>query len=255
MSRYVVLCLVVLVAACKAAPSPSAIGKKLGLCSRKTPDLDTCLRNRLQVLIPDVIKNGFPELDLLPSEPAYIKELLVQYRNGNWTADMALKNTKTYGISGVQIHRVRTQLDDPKNFHAEIDFTMPAILVEGDYKVDAKLFGIPLNTKGFFNISMTNVSATWDITGVHINKGGEDFVRVTRFSMLPEVGDLKVYGSNLIPGNEELSQAAVAFFNRYWRFVYQELLPVSNDTWGNFMKDALNLIFLRVPFKELFPEA
>ncbi|XP_067014127.2 protein takeout [Anabrus simplex] len=255
MLRNAVVCLVLLVAVCQAAPSASAIGKKLGLCSRQTPDLDVCLKKRLQFVLPDIFRNGFPELDLEPSDPAYIRELSAKYLNGNWSANIVTKNTKTWGLSRILIHNVRTQIQDTKHFHAEIDFTIPTIMTEGDYKLESTLLGIPINTKGFFNISMINITGTYDVTGVHINKGGEDYVKIQKVDMLPYVGDMKVYASNLIPGNEELSQAAITFFNQNWRFVYQELLPVVNEAWSKYMADAANLIFLRVPFKELFPEA
>jgi hypothetical protein len=44
------------------------------------------------------------------------------------------------------------------------------------------------------------------------------------------------------------------FANLYWRAFYKELLPYASEGWDEFLRGILNKMFLKVPFRTIFPE-
>ncbi|XP_067013908.2 circadian clock-controlled protein daywake [Anabrus simplex] len=248
-----VICFLAALAVCYGVTTKSIV-QEISSCHRNRPDFETCLRGKLEALLPEIGKTGVPEVGIESTDPFEIPELLVQYRNGNWSADLKITNSKTWVSDETKITDLRADINDPKRFKMGVNFFMPTLYTEGNYKVDARLL-IPIRTKGYYNITMSDIKATAEISGDHFEKDGVDYVKIKDFNMMPDVGDMKVYVSNLFPGNDELSQAALDFGNRYWRLIYKELLPFTNDQWAGQAIDTLNKVFTEVPFNELFPEA
>ncbi|KAK7869872.1 hypothetical protein R5R35_006677 [Gryllus longicercus] len=255
MLRFAVLC-AVLAAAATAAPSKTelaaAVGERLKLCGRSRSDYNECMKERLEQLLPELAETGIPEVGVPRGEPTEIPEMTVHYRNGNMSADLRIRNSRTWGAAGLKIRSVKSIVNDPEVFRFEVGYYMPRIFTEGDYKVDARLV-VPIITKGYYNITMTDVTGVWEVTGEHYKKRGQDFVRITSFKMLPEVGDMRIYASNLVPGNPELSEYLLALANQYWLPLYEQLLPDTNEAWGQIVVERMNRVFNKVPFDAMFP--
>jgi hypothetical protein len=49
-------------------------------------------------------------------------------------------------------------------------------------------------------------------------------------------------------------KAALQFANLYWRVLYKELLPYAAEGWDKFWRGLFNRLFLKVPFRTIFPE-
>jgi hypothetical protein len=49
----------------------------------------------------------------------------------------------------------RSDFKDPENINLEVDFYIPKILVEGNYKIDGLIADFPVSGKGTYNISMS----------------------------------------------------------------------------------------------------
>ena len=52
----------------------------------------------------------------------------------------------------------RANFNDPSNMLIEVDFRLPSVFVEGEYKAQGKIVGFPLGGKGVYNISMSKAS-------------------------------------------------------------------------------------------------
>nr|CAD7580400.1 unnamed protein product [Timema californicum] len=88
----------------------------------------------------------------------------------------------------------------------EVDVKFPGVFIEGSYKANGLIVVFPINGKGVFNISMSDVSATWKLSGQVIKRNEVDYLRLDHFNMRPVVGDMKFYASELFTGSDELSE-------------------------------------------------
>ncbi|XP_075235653.1 protein takeout-like isoform X2 [Lycorma delicatula] len=224
-------------------------------CQRNSPEFNKCIRNALQLLMGKLSKTGIPELELETLDPLKIAELIMTYDGGDIAGKVTLLDTYTRGFSAVKIIDVRSKTDDPNFFGMEIDFYVPRVVTNGIYKMDGRIAKFPINGKGIYNITATEVTGTWNLIGSPVTKDGEKFMRIDRLSVRPEVGNLKVHASNLINDNPELSQVALAFVNRFWKVLYQEMLPYAEESFDKILRQLVNKVFLKIPYDQLFPPA
>ncbi|KAK7870181.1 hypothetical protein R5R35_012736 [Gryllus longicercus] len=248
--------LLLLAAAAAAAPAagPAELPSYVELCDRNHPERDACYAESLQRLLP-ILANGSQELGLAALDPHLLPEMLLQYKQGQVAGKMLIRNTRSIGLTSAQVLAVRSNLNDSNKFHMEVDLYFPRIFMEGDYKAQGKIVVFPIEGKGVYNISLTGVSTTWNLTGTHIKKRNQGYVRLDHFYMFPEVEDMKVYASNLFTGNEDFNRAALQFANDFWPVIYEELLPFANEAWDKVMRASANKVFLKFPFDTLFPAA
>ncbi|XP_049774147.1 protein takeout-like [Schistocerca cancellata] len=241
-------------AASRNRPGPvSSLPDWVEVCGRNDPDLNLCIKDKLVKNIRKA-KDGISELGVPPLEPFVVREMLVEYRQGDVAGKMLIKNSRTHGLTDVIVGDVRANLDDGGLFRMEVDVGFQQLFLEGDYKAQGKIIVFPINGKGVYNISMADVTATWNVTGEYFRKAGKKFLRLTRFDMFPEVGDMEVYASNLFTGNDEFNKAALAFANEFWPVLYTELLPFANEGWDKVMRNEANKVLARIPFNLLFPD-
>nr|CAD7598346.1 unnamed protein product [Timema genevievae] len=166
---------------------------------------NACLKKLLQVLIPKLSK-GSNEFSLQPLDPMHIPEMNVVYQmGGNIRGNVSVINSDTYALSKIRINDVRSNVNDT-HLSMEVDVKFPGVFVEGSYKANGLIVVFPINGKGVFNISMSDVSATWKLSGQVIERNEVEYLRLDHFNMRPVVGDMKFYASELFTGSDELSE-------------------------------------------------
>ncbi|RZF32067.1 hypothetical protein LSTR_LSTR005971 [Laodelphax striatellus] len=229
----------------------------LSPCIRNTPEFNQCIRKALQLLMGKLSKAGIKELGLESVDPLSIAELEMTYNGGDPVigADVTLKDTITRGFSAIKVIDVRSKTDDPNFFGMDIDFYVPRIVTNGKYKMEGHVGNYPVNGAGDFNITTTEVTGTWKLRGTPIVDDGVTYIRIDRMSVRPEIGGLKAHASNLINDNPELSQIVLAFVNRFWKVLYQEMIPYAEEHFEKILKGIVNKIFLKIPYDQLFPPA
>ncbi|XP_063224146.1 protein takeout-like [Bacillus rossius redtenbacheri] len=211
-----------------------------------------CLKKTLQSVIPKLGK-GYRPFGLLPLDPMRVEELVVDYKMDDVEGKMAVRNADTYGLAGIRIQDVRS-FANATDFYMEVDVKFPEIFIEGAYKANGQVVVFPIRGNGVFNISMSDVAATWKLTGHVEDRDGEAYLRLDHFTMRPEVGDMKVYASDLFTGSPELNEAALRFANQFWPLVYGVLLPYVEGGWDRVMTGVANKVFQSVPYSALFPQ-
>ncbi|XP_063223933.1 circadian clock-controlled protein daywake-like [Bacillus rossius redtenbacheri] len=233
---------------CVAARTPFQLPGYLQPCRLS----DTaCLKTTMQEIIPRFSK-GAPEFGLPPLDPMRIRELQVDYEMGeNIKGRIVVSDSDTYGLSKLRIADVRTSRNE-SHVSIEVDVKFPEVYIEGRYKSDGMMILIPVRGRGYFNNSMSDLAATWKMSGSFVQVDGDEFLRLDHFRMRPEVEDMKVFASGLFMGSPELNEAALVFANRYWRLIYEILLPFVEDGWDRIMTDTANKVFLRAPYDVLF---
>ncbi|XP_054289645.1 circadian clock-controlled protein daywake-like [Macrosteles quadrilineatus] len=240
-------CLYVLaLAAVAVAEIPSAP------CKIKAEDFDQCLLNAFRQNIPKLSKSGIKELNMPPLDPFYVPQVLITYNGSEITAKSLVRNSFTHGLRNVQILDIRTNLDNPEKQVIEGDIFLPKVLVEGTYKTEGNLGNFPVNGKGVYNISMTNVSATIKVEGHLVTLKDKVHLKVHKVGLSPEVGGMKIYASNLINGNKELSELALNVVNQFWRMFYVEMLPYAEQGFDEVLRGAINKYTLNVPYDQMW---
>lgn len=221
------------------------------ICNRDDPELGQCIKDSIQQLLPELREGipsiGFPAIDPYTQESSYF-----EYRNQQITGSLHIKNSKTYGMSQAQIRDVRAGADDD-SFRMDVDVRFPKLIVEGKFKGEGRFNNIKAVSKGYFNITFTEVTTTWKMSGRTTERNGEQYLLVEKFDMSPEVGDMKIFATGLFadPG---LNQFALDFVNQYWPSLYKEMLPETRKSWEPMMLDVVNKMFNRVPYRRLLPK-
>ncbi|KAL0281490.1 UNVERIFIED_CONTAM: hypothetical protein PYX00_002463 [Menopon gallinae] len=255
MKAVVALIAVGLVGVVSSAALPqdgTALPTFIKTCSRDQPDFDACLLSSLQKLHPYLVK-GIPELDLPPFDPFKRDEHVTEYSNGFVQFKATVRDFVTYGITGLKFLQVRTKFEDEKDMLIEVDMTVPKMKAEGKYRIQGKFLGSDLFTRGSFEVTLVNVTATWDIHGSLETVDGEKYLKINEFGITPEIGDMRIYASDLFNGNQLLTQTALQLFNQNWRQVYGEIQPHTRKTWDEIMREYANNVFMKVPFDKVFP--
>ncbi|KAG8277938.1 protein takeout-like [Homalodisca vitripennis] len=221
-------------------------------CHTKSPDFDQCLLKSFRENLPKMSKSGVSEVGLPPLDPMYVPQLLITYNSTDIQAKSSVKNSFTHGLRNVQILDIRTNLEDPEKLVIEGDIFLPKVLVEGTYKTEGSLGNFPITGKGIYNISMTNVSATLRAEGHLVTLAGKQHLKVHKVGLRPEVGGMKVYASNLIHNNKELSTLALNVVNQFWRLFYQEMLPYAEQGFDEVLRGVINKYTLQVPYDQMW---
>lgn len=218
------------------------------ICNRNDPELGQCIKDSIQRLLPE-LTNGIPSIDFPAIDPFAQESNYFEYKNQQMYGSLHIKNAKTYGLSRAQIRDVRASADDG-SFRMEVDVYFPKVVTEGKYKGEGRFNAIKLVSKGYFNVTTSDVSATWKMSGRTTQRQGEDYLMIEKFDMTPEVGDMQVYATGLFP-DPGLNQVALDFVNQYWPSLYKEMLPETRRSWEPMMLDIINKMFNRVPYRRL----
>ncbi|KAJ9577441.1 hypothetical protein L9F63_005942 [Diploptera punctata] len=222
-------------------------------CSAKDLEFEKCAVRNIQLAFTK-FRGGVPDYELPAFDPWFVPEILMDYSQQGIEGHMLVKNSRAVGLSTAQIQAFRANLTDPDNLEFQVDFYIPHVFVEGEYKADGKIVTFPIGGKGIYNISMDDVSGTWTIQGYLVEVNGEKYMKARHVLMYPQVGNMSVYASNLFTGNDELNKVALQFANDYWPLFYRELLPYAAQGWDQFMRGTLNKLLLSVPFNSLVPD-
>ncbi|XP_058818965.1 putative beta-carotene-binding protein [Topomyia yanbarensis] len=221
------------------------------ICNRDDPELGQCIKESLQRLLPE-LHTGIPSIDFPAIDPFSRDSSYFEYNNQQMHGSIHIKNAKTFGMSKAQIRNVRAFADDD-SFRMEVDVSFPKLITEGKFKGEGRFNSIKVASKGYFNVTTTDVSTTWKISGRTVDRNGEQYMLIDKFDMSPEVGDMKIYATGLFP-DPGLNQVALDFVNQYWPSLYKEMLPETRRSWEPIMLDVINKMFNRVPYRRILPK-
>lgn len=117
------------------------------------------------------------------------------------------------------------------------------------------------------------------LIGHSVNIEGEKHMKITDLRLKEhEIGDMKIFATNLINGNPELSkfalhytiqlkigiennffffsysgQMALTFANQFWRIFHQLMLPNIQEGFEKVGRPFINQLFLQIPYDQLLP--
>lgn len=222
-------------------------------CRRNDKNFNTCIQTTLQKLLPR-FSNGIPELNISSLDPFFLDEYLLHYDSGDISGKCLFKNVYTYGLKSVKITEVRSEVDDPDYFEMEIDFYFPRVISTGNYKAEGLIGNFPVQGKGIFNVTAFNVSGTMHLIGHSVKIDEQRHIKITDLRLKEQqIGDMKIFATNLITGNPELSRMALTFANQFWRIFHQLMLPNIQEGFEKVGRPFINQLFLQIPYDQLLP--
>ncbi|KAJ8673657.1 hypothetical protein QAD02_004919 [Eretmocerus hayati] len=251
--RVCALVCALLIAGAAAASSSSeqeavSLPRSVKTCKHNTPDYSSCLRLAIQESWMTFIK-GIPEIGLPPLDPLTVDRMETDFSEGEVSGKFVLHDVQTYGMANTNFLAVRPQHTGDR-ISLEMDITIPKVFIDGDYKIDGVVGPYKIGGKGYFNVSVDGVSATWGLEGRVEN----DRWIIEHFRLYPEIENLKVYFTDLFNGNEDLNKLALRFANQYWQVLYKSMLPAVMEHWDVNLTDFVNrLIFSKISASKYFP--
>ncbi|XP_075236878.1 uncharacterized protein LOC142333506 [Lycorma delicatula] len=223
-------------------------------CKKNDPELNQCILNALKVFIPAVAKDGARHIGVPPLEPFYMAEQILTYKRADMESNVLLKNIYVHGATNVDIKKIRANFDNKEKIVIEADVHFPEVFTEGSYKMDGRIGNFILNGRGLYNMTVVNVNDTLRMEAKVVEIGGEEFLKATKISSQPDIGDVKMHASNLVNGNPELSKVANQFINQFWRLFYAETLPIGQEYFDKISRVLVNKILLSIPYKQLIAQ-
>ncbi|XP_013099806.1 uncharacterized protein LOC106082045 [Stomoxys calcitrans] len=207
--------------------------------------LNECVRSALQEMAKRG-KNGVPELNIPPIDPLVQELLTMQFENNFVQGKISVKNLRTIGLSKTVVEKV-----DFKKQGDKILFTgynrIPKLKVDGQYKAEIFINNNKMSAKGAFNATMTDIEAKVESEGELYERDGRSYVRITKFNIDPEIGNMRVSATGLVP-DPILNDALVELANQNWRQAYKSVIPETRSTWEPLVLKYINDLFDHLPF-------
>ncbi|XP_037959592.1 uncharacterized protein LOC119688965 [Teleopsis dalmanni] len=247
MKLLILLCLI---GVCVSKPASKESDSVNGMpnfpkCSATDSNINECMKSLFQQMVP-LTKNGIKELNIPPLDPFVIEKSNYQYSNGAVQGRITVRNVRVHGMSNAVVENVDFRLNGDK---LDVDFIakVPNMAVEGTYKAEMKINDVKMTPKGVFNVSMTDITIKSHPSGELYERDGHTYLRLTSFDSQPEVGDMHIYATGLVP-DPNLNTLLLDYVNQYWRPIYTAMLPETRSTWEPFMLQTANDILSKTPF-------
>lgn len=90
---------------------------------------------------------GIPELNVPVLDPYVTDFESYNFEYGDVTGKMVVKNGQTYGLSNIKFHSLRPY-HSKDNFRLDIDYSIPKVFMEGEYKAEGAIGTFRHNGKG-----------------------------------------------------------------------------------------------------------
>ncbi|XP_067013799.2 circadian clock-controlled protein daywake [Anabrus simplex] len=239
------LLLVLVTAAVVSYSATEKLPAYITACKEDDPNLNACALGSAKKAFPQMVngdkKYGIPSLNPLVVEKAEIP--------GNGL-DLTFMNAKLHGLPDTDIRDVK--FDTTKQY-LEVNFLIPHLYVDSDYKIDGKLLVVPLKGDGKTNITLTDVDLTYKANYLKEKAAdGEDHIKLQKPDFDFKVSRAYIRLENLFNGDKALSDATHKFLDENWEDVVKELGPPILEIVHQISSNILGNIASRVPYKDFW---
>lgn len=130
--------------------------------------------------------------------------------------------------------------------------TIPAIKIDGKYKIDGRVLVLPIQGEGNAHLVFDNANLVVKYKPKVSEKNGKKFIQTDRFQLDFDTTRLHINLENLFNGNKELGENMNQFLNQNWRDILNELKPAITFAVEEILKGIINRIFAKIPYDEIF---
>ncbi|CAH1733388.1 unnamed protein product [Aphis gossypii] len=224
------------------------------LCFRDDPKIDVCIRKRINDVVEQFHKGndefGLREFDPLPLDNPLHFEHKARLIGGK----ISVKNMMTEGLTTVKLLSLRSKLQNPNKMEVGFTGNFKNLLSSGQYQFKGYLGRMPINANGRYNITFKNVETSYVLKAKVKNMENSTFVQLESFrSHPPKFGEIKIFASDLVPGNAVLNRVALRFVNQYAIQITDELYPAVGPVLDNIQMDMCNKMLSMYPFDIWLP--
>ncbi|XP_014245420.1 circadian clock-controlled protein-like [Cimex lectularius] len=216
------------------------------VCKRNDPNLNQCIVNSVQALLPK-LKKGIPELDVPALEPLHLPEIVIS-RGGNFKA--IGKNIIVRGASNFEIKNFKS---DVNKVEYQVVLRFPELFFDGIYDVDAKLLTLPIKGRGPMKGSGTDIEGNAIIKGRKVSKGGKTYLKFDRLDLKLKMKNYSVRLENLFDGDKTLGEAINNVLNDNKKELMRMIRPKAEQVASSVLLEVANKITEHFEYDELFP--
>ncbi|CAH0558261.1 unnamed protein product [Brassicogethes aeneus] len=228
--------------------SAGTVPDYIHICKRNDPAVSKCIRNSVEALRPKLIA-GIPEIGVPSLEPLSIKKIDIIRGGGGIRAE--LNNVLAHGAGDFKVTRLK--LDIPKNTY-HFGIKIPQLKLEGDYDVDARILGAPIQGKGRFNAEVTKIDGYGILRGEVVQNKGIRNMKFNAFDLALKIEDYDIKLHNLFNGDKVLSQAVGDLLKDNKKEMLENAIPFIQARVSESLLDAANKITENLDYDEAFPE-
>ncbi|XP_055382002.1 uncharacterized protein LOC129612437 [Condylostylus longicornis] len=217
-------------------------------CKQNDPDLSGCIKAAINQQLP-ILHKGSKILNIPPLDPLKIPDGRYQYTSGPVGGTLIIKNVNVYGISKSSVKKVDTHVLD-NGLTSTMLVYFPRLYIEGNYKADVKINELKMRPKGYFNLTLSEVSVTTKTSGDFELINGNKHLVLKNFDVEPEIGDLKVFATGLFP-DPAINTVVLDFANQYWPELVKTVLPQTKSIWEPLILESANKFLRSIPIDKL----
>ncbi|KAL6428586.1 hypothetical protein ACFW04_007900 [Cataglyphis niger] len=240
---YATIFTLALITAQVAAEIPSYIN----VCGRRDPNLDQCIINNVNNLKSKICE-GIPELNIPPSDPIVIDELVI---SNTTNTKIFLRDTKMKGLCDFDIKFFHFDLN---TLHFDVNLSFGLMQMNSTYDFDVHIL-VPLAHKGQVYITTDNVDAQGAIDLKVATKGGKRYMYMSKIKLNL---DIKGYNAKYDELNErelsQLNEIINNFIGNNQEEVIKSFKPVLEEVISKRILLVSNDIVKHFTYEELFPD-
>ncbi|XP_069702790.1 protein takeout-like [Periplaneta americana] len=219
-------------------------------CKQNDPNFDACLETAVEKAM-QILGDGIPSLQLLPVDPLKIEKATIE-QGGNSPVNykFLITDSELKGLGKVKSTAARANWKD-REF--DMDFYVPQTILTGNYELDGKFTLLPIKGKGKFNMILADFKTNSKLKADLVTKDGNKYWNVKSINLfITEPKNFTAHFDNLFNGNKLLGESTNKALNENWKEFWEELRPSMEDTFGKVFVHISNVIFSKVPEKNLF---
>ncbi|EZA57831.1 Protein takeout [Ooceraea biroi] len=141
---------------------------------------------------------------------------------------------------------------DVPNRHYIVISKNPVMIFSANYKLGGRIMVLPVSGEGRCNISMYNLSTTHDVQLEAIERNGETYQKVKKYTIKLDPKNVKFEFDNLFNGDPVLGPEMLKFLNENSNLVYKEYKEPFEITFGTAFAHIADKVFTRVPYKKIY---
>lgn len=210
-------------------------------CSRKDPQLKSCLINALHHLRP-YLRDGIPEIELPTIEPFRMDELKLSLTGGVNGYTVRLRDLLVRGASNYTVEDIK--LGSP--FEAVI--RMPALILDAQYTSSGVLIILPASGNGTFHARFGNARAlVRGEVSQRQRSNGKTYLNVDRLDVQLSVRDVNMRIRKVFNNNRILTEATNLFLRENGQEVLKIMEPQLKKKLSALFIDIVNQLLRNVP--------
>ncbi|XP_053601781.1 protein takeout-like [Plodia interpunctella] len=227
---------------------PKQIPSYIQVCKRDQSTIDDCVRHSIEALRPRLAQ-GLPELGVPGIDPFYIPELSAT--SGESPIRAVGKDVKVTGAGNFTIKGLSVDLD---TFTIKARVRFPKLHLDGRYKVDTSVLGIPLHGQGNMKTDAVKCDAELVIHAQTFEVDGQEYIKFDNMDTNINIKDYRIRLDGLFNGDKVLGDATNEALNQNRGEFLRAAKPILERTVTRLLLDIANKVVKDIILDDVLPK-